>query len=101
MEIPDEKIQKWIIDKIESDEFHVKSPEVQKKIFYKLLESETFSRFFASTFKVRKNYGVDGIETFISGLGLGVEYATEFGVKSVDIGMNHRGRINVLTNVAQ
>lgn len=90
--IPDENQKNWLIEKIECDSIYDKTPEVKKKILFKLLESEAFINYFDETFKVKNNYGVDGIETFISGLGLGVEYASELGVKSVDIGMNHRGR---------
>ena len=41
------------------------------------------------------------MESFISGLAQGVEYASELGVKSVDIGMNHRGRLNVISIIAK
>jgi 2-oxoglutarate dehydrogenase complex dehydrogenase (E1) component-like enzyme len=41
------------------------------------------------------------METFISGLANNLEYASELGVKSVDIGMSHRGRLATLICVAR
>lgn len=41
------------------------------------------------------------METFISGLANNLEYVSELGVKSVDIGMSHRGRLATLICVAR
>lgn len=99
--VPDENIQKWILERIESDSFLSKTKEKKRAIFFKLLESSIFWKFFNQTFEVKQNYGVEGIETFISGLACNLEYATDLGVKSFDIGMSHRGRLNTLICVAK
>lgn len=41
------------------------------------------------------------METFISGLANNLEYATELGVRSFDIAMSHRGRLNTLVCIAK
>lgn len=54
-----------------------------------------------NTFSDKQSYEIAGLETFISGLANSLEYATELGIKSFDIGMSHRGRVNVLACVAE
>lgn len=44
-------------------------------------------------------FGCDGIEAIIPGMEALVDKAADVGVKSIVIGMAHRGRLNVLANV--
>lgn len=41
------------------------------------------------------------METFVSGLANSLEFASEFGVTSYDIGMSHRGRLATIACVAK
>ena len=48
-----------------------------------------------------KRFGLEGCESFIPGFKSLIDRATELGVENVTIGMPHRGRINVLSNVVR
>lgn len=98
--VPNEEQQQWIIRKIESDDFLRKSPQQRRNICLKLHESQAFHEFFQENFSQKLNYGIEGMETFISGLANNLEFATELGVNSFDIAMSHRGRLNTLACVA-
>jgi 2-oxoglutarate dehydrogenase E1 component len=48
-----------------------------------------------------KRFGLEGAESMIPGLKSLVDRVTELGVEEVVIGMPHRGRLNVLSNVVR
>jgi len=48
-----------------------------------------------------KRFGLEGVESMIPGLKVLVDRSTELGVEEVVIGMPHRGRLNVLSNVVR
>jgi 2-oxoglutarate dehydrogenase E1 component len=49
-------------------------------------------------FPSSKVFGVEGCETIINALWAVVETATQLGVEGIEMGMAHRGRMNVLHN---
>lgn len=48
-----------------------------------------------------KRFGLEGCESFIPGLKFAMDRLVEKGCEEVVIGMPHRGRLNVLTNVVR
>ena len=50
-------------------------------------------------FNTAKRFGVEGLETLIPGVNAILFEAGEHSVRNVVLGMAHRGRLNVLTNV--
>jgi 2-oxoglutarate dehydrogenase E1 component len=48
-----------------------------------------------------KRFGLEGTESMIVGLKILVDRVTELGVEEIVIGMPHRGRLNVLSNVVR
>ncbi|CAJ1448653.1 unnamed protein product, partial [Effrenium voratum] len=52
-------------------------------------------------YKTTKRFGVDGGEAAVSGLNAAIEKAASMGMSECVIGMPHRGRLNVLTNVVR
>jgi 2-oxoglutarate dehydrogenase E1 component len=48
-----------------------------------------------------KRFGLEGCESFIPGLKVAIDAAVENGARNFVIGMPHRGRLNVLTNVVR
>lgn len=61
--------------------------------------ADRFERFLAKRFNTAKRFGVEGLETLIPGLNAVLDEAAVQGVTNVVLGMAHRGRLNVLTNV--
>ena len=89
----------WIRNQIENPKFLRYSKEKTLHIFDRLCFANFFEKFLANKFNTAKRFGVDGAESFIPGLKFMVDRGSELGVDSFGIGMPHRGRLNVLTNV--
>jgi len=58
-----------------------------------------FEEFLQNKFTTAKRFGLEGLEGIITGMKAVIRRSAELGVKSFNIGMAHRGRLNVLANV--
>ena len=61
--------------------------------------SELFEKFIASKYPNEKRFGLEGCESLIPGMKALIDKSVDAGVKSIVMGMPHRGRLNVLGNV--
>jgi 2-oxoglutarate dehydrogenase E1 component len=75
------------------------TPEGKKAILGKVIEAEQWEKFLAKKYVGTKRFGLDGGESMIPALEAVLKYGGAAGVEQVVIGMAHRGRLNVLTNV--
>ncbi len=73
--------------------------DVRKRILEKLIAAEGFERFLGTKFLGQRRYSVEGCETTIPLLDRLVEGAAERGAEEIVLGMSHRGRLNIMTNV--
>ena len=64
-----------------------------------LNKATIFEKFLGTKYIGEKRFSLEGGETAIPALESIVEQAAEEGVEEVIIGMAHRGRLNVLTNL--
>jgi 2-oxoglutarate dehydrogenase E1 component len=69
------------------------------RILERLAEAELFERFLHTKFVGQKRFSLEGAESLIPLLDTLVEQAPAHGVREFVIGMAHRGRLNVLSNV--
>ena len=94
---PDER--KWIQERIE-----VGAPrtarEEQLRILRKLNSAEAFESFLQTKFVGQKRFSLEGGEAVIPLLDAMISSAADSGLNEVCIGMPHRGRLNVLANIA-
>lgn len=58
-----------------------------------------FEDFFKRKYSTQKRFGCDGAESMIVGLRALLERSSTLGVEKINLGMAHRGRLNVLCNV--
>ncbi len=72
----------------------------QFRILNKLNEAEAFETFLQTKFVGQKRFSLEGGESLIPSLDEILQNAAEAGMAEVAIAMAHRGRLNVLTNVA-
>ncbi len=73
--------------------------ELKKRILWKLAEAEGFEHFLQARYLGQKRFSVEGLESLISLFDCFINEAADLGIKEMTIGMAHRGRLNVLTNV--
>ncbi len=99
MYIQDPAERTWLQERIEIG--HTKPPrEEQLRILAKLNEAEAFETFLQTKFVGQKRFSLEGGETTIPLLDEICEEAAADGLEEVCIGMAHRGRLNVLVNIA-
>jgi len=91
--------RKWIQERVE-----VGAPrtprEEQLRILRKLNSAEAFESFLQTKYVGQKRFSLEGGETVIPLLDAVISSAAEDGLDEVCIGMPHRGRLNVLANIA-
>ncbi len=94
-----ERVQ-WIQDWLNANDNHPKFDAGQKKhILRKLSEAVSFEAFLHTKYVGQKRFSLEGNESLIPALDAIVERAAEMGVEQFVMGMAHRGRLNVLTNI--
>ena len=97
IENPEER--KWIQERVEVDA--QKFPrEEHLRILHKLNSAEAFENFLQTKFVGQKRFSLEGGESVIPLLDAVISSAAEIGLDEVCIGMPHRGRLNVLANIA-
>jgi 2-oxoglutarate dehydrogenase E1 component len=99
MHIQDPVQREWFQNKLEQP-YAKPTREEQLRILEKLNESEAFETFLQTKFVGQKRFSLEGGESTIAALDAILQAAAHAGLKEVNIGMAHRGRLNVLTNVA-
>jgi multifunctional 2-oxoglutarate metabolism enzyme len=72
---------------------------VKKELLQKLIEAEQFEQFLHKKYLGQKRFSLEGCETVIPMLDQLVEGASARGIDEIFMGMAHRGRLNVLTNI--
>ena len=100
MHINDLEERRFIQDRIESaDETVQFTPEGKQSILTKVIQAEQWEKFLAKKYVGTKRFGLDGGESAVPALEAVIKYGGQLGVEEIDVGMAHRGRLNVLTNV--
>ena len=91
---------KWIQQQLNKNDNHPKFSADQKKhILKKLNEAVSFENFLHTKYVGQKRFSLEGGESLIPALDAVVEQAANKGVEQFILGMAHRGRLNVLTNI--
>ncbi len=94
-----ERVQ-WIQDWLNVNDNHPQfSPERKKYILRKLNQAVSFETFLHTKYVGQKRFSLEGNESLIPAVDAIVERAAELGVKQFVMGMAHRGRLSVLTNI--
>ena len=99
MHIQDPNERKWFQEKLERP-YEKPTREQQLRILEKLNEAEAFETFLQTKFVGQKRFSLEGGESTIASLDAIINAAAHAGLREVNIGMAHRGRLNILTNVA-
>ena len=99
MHIQDPEERGWIQARVEHP--HAKqSPQEQLRILRRLNGAEAFETFLQTKYVGQKRFSLEGSESVIPMLDALLTSAAEQGLDEACIGMPHRGRLNVLANIA-
>ena len=99
MHIQEPEERKWIQERVELP--HVKpDPADQLRILRKLNEAEALESFLQTKYVGQKRFSLEGSESLIPMLDEILTESANNEILEVAIGMPHRGRLNVLANIA-
>src|SRR5439155_4610503 len=102
MHISNAAQKSWIQERIEGHDKEITfTREGKRAILNKLVEAEGFEKFLDVKYTGTKRFGLDGSESLIPALEQIIKRGGALGIKDVVLGMAHRGRLNVLTQVMQ
>src|SRR5438445_5623089 len=100
MHINEVEERRFIQQRIESPEETVQfTPEGKQAILTKVIQAEQWEKFLARKYVGTKRFGLDGGESAVPALEAVIKYGGQMGVTEIDVGMAHRGRLNILSNV--
>lgn len=99
MHIHNPEERQWMQERLERP-YEKPSHDQQLRILEKLNEAEAFETFLQTKFVGQKRFSLEGGESTIASLDAILQAAADANFSEVAIGMAHRGRLNVLTNIA-
>ena len=100
MHISDPAEKAWIQERIEGPDKQISfTQEGKKAILNKLVEAEGFEKFLDVKYTGTKRFGLDGGEALLPALEQIIKRGGQLGLKEIVLGMAHRGRLNVLSQV--
>jgi 2-oxoglutarate dehydrogenase E1 component len=90
----------WIQTRMENSKGNAKySAEDKIQIFSKLNDAVGFESFLDKKFVGQKRFSLEGCEALIPALDHVIENGAKLGIREFVMGMAHRGRLNVLSNI--
>ena len=99
MHIQDPAQRAWWQERLEGERPAI-TPAERRRILTKLEQAEAFETFLQTKYVGQKRFSLEGGESLIVALDRLLDAAAHDGLDEVVIGMTHRGRLNVLTNIA-
>ncbi|MFD1102919.1 multifunctional oxoglutarate decarboxylase/oxoglutarate dehydrogenase thiamine pyrophosphate-binding subunit/dihydrolipoyllysine-residue succinyltransferase subunit, partial [Schaalia naturae] len=99
MHIQDPVQRTWVQQRIEQP-YTAPSPAEQRHILSTLIHAEAFEEFLQTKYVGQKRFSLEGGESLIPLLDAVLGDAARLGLHEVAVGMAHRGRLNVLANIA-
>jgi 2-oxoglutarate dehydrogenase E1 component len=92
--------RRFLQERMEGREAEIRfTPEGKQAILAKVVQAEQWEKFLARKYVGTKRFGLDGGESMVPALEAVIKYGGQYGVKTIVVGMAHRGRLNVLANV--
>ncbi len=98
--IQETEIRRWLQQRMEPARLKPAFNKNQKqRILRRLHKAELFEKFLHTKFVGQKRFSLEGGETMIAAIDALIEYCPDLGVEEIVMGMAHRGRLSVLTNI--
>ncbi len=98
--IRDTRARQWLLERIEREPGHPKlAAEWSQRFLQQVMRADHLERFTRKRYPGTKTFSLEGAEALIPLLTLAIDRSAEQGVEAIVMGMAHRGRLNVLTNI--
>lgn len=98
--VHDVEEHRWLNKKVESGEIYKGlSDDRRRTLLKQLTDVESFEQFLHKTFVGQKRFSIEGVDALVPMVDEFVQDAIHEGAENVMIGMSHRGRLSVLSNV--
>lgn len=91
----------WLKQRFETPGALDLTKEQKRLLLARLVRSHKFEEFLAKKFPGDKRFGLEGCEVLIPAMKTIIDKSSELGVNSFNMGMPHRGRLNVIANVCR
>ncbi len=102
MHIQNVEEKNWIREWVSVNENQANlSADEKTEILFKLNQAVAFENYLHTKFVGQKRFSLEGGESLIPALDQLITRSSQLGVDEVVLGMAHRGRLNVLTNIFQ
>jgi 2-oxoglutarate dehydrogenase E1 component len=101
MFINDKKRCDWLRKELETPNSCILTKEDKRTLMARLIRSTKFEEFLAKKWVSEKRFGLEGCEVLIPALKSIIDHSSNLGVDNFILGMSHRGRLNVIANVAR
>lgn len=93
-------VVKWLQERMEKSKNAPAFSNAEKKVILKkLTQAVVFENFLATKYVGQKRFSLEGGEAVIPAMNTLMEHGANLGIEDYVIGMAHRGRLNVLTNI--
>jgi 2-oxoglutarate dehydrogenase E1 component len=100
MHINEVEERRFLQERMEGKDAEIQfTPEGKQSILTKVIHAEQWEKFLAKKYVGTKRFGLDGGESAVPALEAVIKYGGMYGVVEIDVGMAHRGRLNILSNV--
>ncbi|MBA2614042.1 MAG: 2-oxoglutarate dehydrogenase E1 component [Bacteroidetes bacterium] len=94
------KVLKWLQERMEKNRNTPSfSKDEKRTILKKLTQAVVFENYLHTKFVGQKRFSLEGAEATIPAVNALMEHGVNLGIEDYVIGMAHRGRLNVLTNI--
>jgi len=91
----------WLKQRFETPQASDLTKEQKRLLLARLVRSHKFEEFLAKKFPGDKRFGLEGCEVLIPAMKTIIDRSSELGVDSFNMGMPHRGRLNIIANVCR
>lgn len=101
MHINDTEERQWLKETIETQSEIALTDDEKKNLFTTLAKAEGFEKYLHKNFVGAKRFSIEGLDTLVPMLEHLLELMSDEGIPNLQIGMAHRGRLNVLTHILE
>lgn len=101
MHINDTEERQWLKETIEQQDEISLSDDEKKHLFKTLAKVEGFEKYLHKNFVGAKRFSIEGVDSLVPMLDHLLDLMSDEGIPNLQIGMAHRGRLNVLTHILE